>query len=64
MKNFLYLTLISIIVTSCAPGGEQSIETEDLEGFLAMVEEENKKAGTVIYSASWISSNFITYDSQ
>ena len=64
MKNFLYLTLISVIVTSCAPGGEQSIETEDLEGFLAMVEEENKKDGPVIYSASWISSNFITYDSQ
>ena len=64
MKNFLYLTLISIIVTSCAPGGEQSIETEDLEVFLAMVEEENKKDGPVIYSASWISSNFITYDSQ
>ena len=64
MKNFLYLTLISIIVTSCAPGGEQSFETEDLEDFLAIVEEENKKDGPVIYSASWISSNFITYDSQ
>ena len=26
--------------------------------------EENKNDGPVIYSASWISSNFITYDSQ
>ena len=61
MKNFLFLTLICIIVTSCAQSSEQS---EDLDKFLALVEEENKKDGPVIYSASWISSNFITYDSQ
>ena len=64
MKNFLYLTLISIIVTTYASSSEQSNLTEDLDKFLAMVEEENKKDGPVIYSASWISSNFITYDSQ
>ena len=64
MKNFLYTALLSLIVTSCAPGGEQTHKIEDLENFLALVEEENKKDGPVIYSASWISSNFITYDSQ
>ena len=64
MKNFLCLTLICIIVTSCAPSSEQSYQNEDLDKFLALVEEENKKDGPVIYSASWISSNFITYDSQ
>ena len=64
MKNFLYTVLLSLIVTSCAPGGEQTHKIEDLENFLALVEEENKKDGPVIYSASWISSNFITYDSQ
>ena len=64
MKNFLYTVLLSLIVASCAPGGEQTHKIEDLENFLALVEEENKKDGPVIYSASWISSNFITYDSQ
>ncbi len=64
MKNFLFLTLICIIVTSCAQSSEQSDQNEDLDKFLELVEEENKKDGPVIYSASWISSNFITYDSQ
>jgi len=63
MKNFLSLILI-IIVTSCAPSSEQTLSNQDLEEFLANVELENKKDGPVIYSASWISSNFITYDSQ
>ena len=63
MKNFLSLILI-IIVTSCAPSSEQIPSNQDLEEFLANVESENKKDGPVIYSASWISSNFITYDSQ
>ena len=63
MKNFLSLILI-IIVTSCAPRSEQTLSNQDLEEFLANVESENKKDGPVIYSASWISSNFITYDSQ
>ena len=62
MKNFLFITLISIIVTSCVPSGEQTEEIQNLEDFLSMVEKENKKDGPVIYSASWISSNFITYD--
>jgi hypothetical protein len=63
MKNFLSLILI-IIVTSCAPSREQTLPNEDLEEFLANVEWENKKEGPVIYSPSWIGSNFITYDSQ
>ena len=63
MKNFLSLIFI-IIVTSCAPSSEQTKTNQDLEEFLAKVESENKKDGPVIYSASWISSNFITYDSQ
>ena len=63
MKNFLSLILI-IIVTSCVPSSEQTLSNQDLEEFLANVELENKKDGPVIYSASWISSNFITYDSQ
>ena len=63
MKNFLSLILL-IIVTSCAPSGEQTQTNQDLEEFLANVELENKKDGPVIYSASWISSNFITHDSQ
>ena len=63
MKNFLSLILI-IIVTSCAPSSEQTPSNQELEEFLANVELENKKDGPVIYSASWISSNFITYDSQ
>ena len=63
MKNFLSLILI-IIVTSCASSSEQTPSNQDLEEFLANVESENKKDGPVIYSASWISSNFITYDSQ
>ena len=64
MKNLLYITLLMLIVTSCVPGSEQTNKTQDLEDFLIMVEEENKRDGPVIYSASWISSNFITYDSQ
>ena len=64
MKNLLYITLLMLIVTSCVPGSEQTNKTQDLEDFLTMVEEENKRDGPVIYSASWISSNFITYDSQ
>ncbi len=63
MKNFLSLISI-IIVTSCAPSSEQTLNNQDLEEFLANVESENKKDGPVISSASWISSNFITYDSQ
>ena len=63
MKNFLSLILL-VIVTSCVPSSEQTKTNQDLEEFLANVELENKKDGPIIYSASWISSNFITHDSQ
>ena len=39
MRNFLYITLLSIIVTSCVPGSEQTDQTKDLEDFLMMVED-------------------------
>ena len=45
MKNFLFITLISIIVTSCVPSSEQTEEIQNLEDFLSMVEKENKKDG-------------------
>ena len=64
MKKFLLITFATFIVTSCDQGSEQTKETEDLDQFLSMVEKENKRDNPIIYSASWISSNFITYDSQ
>ena len=64
MKNFLSIIFIILIVTSCAPGSEKSNTSEDLDKFLLEVEQEYKEEGPIINSASWISSNFITYDSQ
>ena len=64
MKKYLSIYLILLIVASCVPGSEQIDRNKELEDFLNNIEEENKKDGPIIYSASWISSNFITYDSQ
>ena len=64
MKKFLSILCIFIIVTSCVPGSEQSDKYNELDIFLENVEKENLQYGPVISSASWISSNFITYDSQ
>ena len=64
MKKFLSILCIFIIVTSCVPGSEQSDKYNELDIFLEKVEKENLQNGPVISSASWISSNFITYDSQ
>ena len=64
MKKYLSIYLIVLIVASCVPGSEQIDRNKELEDFLNNIEEENKNDGPVIYSASWISSNFITYDSQ
>ena len=64
MKKLFTLIAISAIVTSCAPSGEQSQSLDDLDLFLASVEEENKIEGPIASSAYWIGSNFITYDSQ
>ena len=64
MKKYLSIYLLLLIVASCVPGSEQIDRNKELEDFLNNIEEENKKDGPIIYSASWISSNFITYDSQ
>jgi len=64
MKNFLSILSILVIVTSCVPGGEQTNQIEELDIFLNKIEQENLEFGPVISSASWISSNFITFDSQ
>tara|TARA_B100000965_G_scaffold346411_1_gene317742 strand:- start:2826 stop:4640 length:1815 start_codon:yes stop_codon:yes gene_type:complete len=64
MKNLLNIIYISLIVTSCAPSSEKSNTSEDLDNFLFDVEQEYREEGPIINSASWISSNFITYDSQ
>jgi len=64
MKKYLSIYLIFLIVASCVPGSEQIDRNKEIDNFLNNLEEENKNDGPVIYSASWISSNFITYDSQ
>ena len=64
MKKYLSIYLIILIVASCVPGSEQIDRNKEIEDFLNNIEEENKNDGPIIYSASWISSNFITYDSQ
>ena len=64
MKKYLSIYLLILIVASCVPGSEQIDRNKEIEDFLNNIEEENKNDGPVIYSASWISSNFITYDSQ
>ena len=64
MKIFLSMICITFIVSSCDTSSEQNSQNRILEDFLTKVEEENKKDGPTISSASWISSNFITFDSQ
>ena len=64
MKKFLSILSILVIVTSCVPSGEQTNQIEELDIFLNEIEKENLEFGPIISSASWISSNFITFDSQ
>ena len=64
MKKFLSILSILVIVTSCVPSGEQTNQMEELDSFLNEIEKENLEFGPIISSASWISSNFITFDSQ
>ena len=64
MKKFLSILSILVIVTSCVPSGEQTNQIEELDIFLNKIEKENLEFGPVISSASWINSNFITFDSQ
>ena len=60
MKIFLSMISIAFIVASCDTSSELNSQNQKLEDFLTKVEEENKKDGPIISSASWISSNFIT----
>ena len=64
MKKIFTLIVICAIVTSCGQTGEQSKSLDDLDLFLASVEEDNLTEGPIVNSAYWIGSNFITYDSQ
>ena len=64
MKIFLSMISIAFIVASCDTSSELNSQNQKLEDFLTEVEKENKKDGPIISSASWISSNFITFDSQ
>ena len=64
MKIFLSMISIAFIVASCDTSSELNSQNQKLEDFLTEVEEENKRDGPIISSASWISSNFITFDSQ
>ena len=64
MKKFFTLVAISAIVTSCSQTSEQSASEADLKLFLDGVEKRNLKEGPIAYSAYWIGSNFITFDSQ
>jgi peptidyl-dipeptidase A len=61
-KYFKFLLPLMILV-GCSVEADK-VSKEDAKQFLADIQESAEKEGPVIYSASWISSNFITYDSQ
>tara|TARA_B100000900_G_scaffold366075_1_gene341726 strand:- start:281 stop:2095 length:1815 start_codon:yes stop_codon:yes gene_type:complete len=63
--NKLFILVITILITvSCSTNDSKAKTISDVETFLERVEQEDKALGPVISSAYWISSNFITYDSQ
>ena len=62
MIRQLSLIFSLIFIVSCA--NEEQPTEQDAKDFLAEVQLRAETEGPVIYSASWISSNFITYDSQ
>ena len=66
-KGFLYPLLIFVIV-SCSDSNSVALEekpsAEDAKKFLAEYERKAQEEGPIISSASWISSNFISHDSQ
>ena len=66
-KGFLYPLLIFVIV-SCSYSNSVALEekpsAEDAKKFLAEYERKAQEEGPIISSASWISSNFISHDSQ
>ena len=63
--NKLFILVTTILITvSCSTNDSKAKTISDVETFLERVEQEDKALGPVISSAYWISSNFITYDSQ
>ena len=64
-KLLLSTLLFSIVViSSCSSQETRALNESDVETFLERVELEDKTLGPIASSAYWISSNFITYDSQ
>lgn len=64
MKKLFIFIIAFAIVTSCSNSGEQTNQNQSLDEFLKNIEKEDELLNPIIYSASWISSNFITHDSQ
>ena len=63
MIKYLKILLPLLVLFSCSNEAD-TVTEEDAKQFLADIQESAETEGPVIYSASWISSNFITYDSQ
>ena len=63
MIKYLKILLPLLILISCSNDAD-TVTEEDAKQFLVDIQESAETEGPVIYSASWISSNFITYDSQ
>ena len=63
MIKYLKIVLPLLVLISCSNEAD-TVTEEDAKQFLADIQESAETEGPVIYSASWISSNFITHDSQ
>ena len=63
MARYILLFFTLFMIVSCASETE-TVTEQDAKDFLAEVQETAEIQGPVISSAYWISSNFITYDSQ
>ena len=63
MARYILLFFTLFMIVSCASETE-TVTEQDAKDFLAKVQETAEIEGPVISSAYWISSNFITYDSQ
>ena len=65
MYKFFFSALLAIFLfSSCSSQQTNTLNESDVEAFLERVELEDKTLGPIASSASWIGSNFITYDSQ
>ena len=64
MKKLIIFIFTIVIVTSCSNSSEHEVKDESLQDFIERIETEDELINPIIYSASWISSNFITHDSQ